>query len=159
MKSKRHAKPTSAQLVARMYRRQIALETEIMQLSIRERDRDLVSINRLDSLASGQRMLSERMESFRVLADHCARLLREKETLMKRQKDATWNGITPETAECIRSLRTGSIHTEAEQLFKRFESRANKYPYSSVDPSKCSFASSHVIGIVCGICGTRGGPP
>src|SRR6267142_2629384 len=59
--NKRHAKPTSTQLLARIYRRQLAIESETR---------------------SALAMLSTRMESFRVIVDHCARLLKEKETLM-----------------------------------------------------------------------------
>lgn len=72
MASKRHDKPTQEQLLNRIYRRQIAMSAQ------------------LDILQVGQRMLSERVESLRLsndtvktLADHCARLLREKESLMK----------------------------------------------------------------------------
>ncbi len=126
--NKRHAKPTSAQLLNRVYRQQIALRAQI------------------ESIASGQAMLSERMESFRVLADHCARLLREKETLMKMQKSAAWNGITPETAECIRSLGTGSLHNDYEILIQQYPNHENQL-------ACCSFAGTHRPGIKCGICG------
>lgn len=103
--NKRHAKPTTAIMINRLYRRQIKLETLVTQLSIQWRDaqqrrgptpgeeftiflRSITGEQReirgeLGVILSGQKMLSERMESFRVLADHCARLLREKETLQK----------------------------------------------------------------------------
>jgi len=86
--NKRHAKPTTMQLVARIYRKQIAMEIRLTKmyeyfglmdyhLGINERTlRD-----NFKALRSGQAMLSQRMESFRILADHCTRLLKEKETL------------------------------------------------------------------------------
>ena len=116
--NKRHAKPTAQQLANRTYRRLIALEKSIAtQLALVRLD--------IGSLHSGQHMLSERLESFRVLADHCARLLREKEALMKQVASKEWDGITPETAECIRDLM-----------------------------APCAVAHLHRPGVVCGVCGT-----
>lgn len=69
MATKRHAKPTAAALANRMYRQQLAHHKDVE--------------THIDETRSALAMLSQRMESFRVLADHCARLLREKETLQK----------------------------------------------------------------------------
>lgn len=113
---KRHAKPSSAQLIHRVYRQQIALRAQI------------------DTIKSGQAMLSERMESFRVLADHCARLLREKETLMK----------------------MGSLHTDYERLVERFSEQvkqANNFMARGPNGQLCPFESTHRPTIPCGVCG------
>lgn len=64
--NKRHAKPTVAQLMERIYRRQIAS------------DKRLDAIEALiDQDANGRTVL------LKTVTDHCWRLLREKETLMR----------------------------------------------------------------------------
>jgi len=112
--NKRHAKPTSAQIMHRIYRQQIALRAEFA------------------SLQSGQRMLSDRMEAFRVLADHCARLLREKDTLAKIV--ARYQG--PPSA--LRQANDFMSH-----LTRRVNDRA----------TPCGFVNTHRPGIQCSICG------
>jgi hypothetical protein len=64
--NKRHAKPTSHQLLARIYRRQIAADAR------------LDAIESMVTLDSHSRTLL-----MKTIADHCWRLLREKETLMR----------------------------------------------------------------------------
>jgi hypothetical protein len=85
MTSKRHAKPTTSTYLSRIYRRQIALKDNINMMDVRCR-------LEFESMGSGQAMLSERMESMhdtiKILVDHCARLLREKETLMNKLRAA-----------------------------------------------------------------------
>lgn len=79
MTSKRHAKPTPAALTARMYRKLLKMDDILQDLA------PAVSFlsstcrqTREDVLANGRRL-----DAMRVLADHCARLLREKETLQR----------------------------------------------------------------------------
>jgi hypothetical protein len=80
--NKRHAKPTTAQLISRIYRKQIAIENQLVDIGIIAlAAKDEIEDTRAE-VRGALAMLSTRMESFRVLADHCARLLREKETLM-----------------------------------------------------------------------------
>jgi hypothetical protein len=84
MTTKRHAKPTSAQLIARMYRKVNAWENFIPEI-----------INRLGTIREfhyGDIIhITERLDSLSVVADHCARLLKEKETLVKQLEAAVAN--------------------------------------------------------------------
>jgi hypothetical protein len=109
----RHAKPTAAALVSRIYRHQLAVKSD------------------LESLRSGQAMLSQRLESFRILADHCARLLREKETLM------TLLG---------------------RQRIERQVASANTYMGLPARGNGCAFSNLHRAGILCAVCGTTPTP-
>jgi hypothetical protein len=109
--NKRHAKPTAQQLANRTYRKYIDMQHDIK------------------TLMSGQRMLSERMESFRILADHCARLLKEKETLMtQRANDLTF----PQRATLPHELLV----------------EGGPYPAPT-----CSVISLHRTGVRCAVCG------
>jgi hypothetical protein len=71
--SKRHAKPTTQQLAERIYRRQLKFERMLLNQMAHIR-LDIVSARREDR------------EHTKTLIDHCARLLREKETLMNSLK-------------------------------------------------------------------------
>lgn len=170
--NKRHAKPTSAQLLARIYRRQISLDAAITQLAIKERDRSFLYNARMDSLVSGQKMLSERMESFRVLVDHCHRLLKEKETMQKEleKSKSPLSGYQSQLkqantfmAQAIPTPDTETIEYPCgcsatgiaplppacgvhNQIVKRSD-------FQGVRPAACSFESSHRTGIRCAVCG------
>jgi hypothetical protein len=71
MKSKRHAKPTAQTLAERSYRHVLALRTTLL---------NQMALIRLDIVTARR----EDREHMKTLADHCARLLREKETLQRR---------------------------------------------------------------------------
>jgi hypothetical protein len=62
VKSKRHAKPTALQLAERTYRKVMALSREVADL---------------------RKLQLKSYEAHLPLIDHCARLLREKETLQR----------------------------------------------------------------------------
>ncbi len=155
--NKRHAKPSSAQLVARIYRKQIAMESEMrsalamisarvdsmyedshkndrmLQLILYDskeaREDNLATLPALrraiDREAQGQAHLRV---TARTLADHCARLLREKETLMK-------------------IVDMGAIQQCVNQANAFIARRANGHS------ALCGFASTHQPGIVCQVCG------
>jgi hypothetical protein len=74
--TKRHAKPTSAQLVARIYRKLVAMDSLLT---------DTIDANgeALDAINSKLGVLMERVSSLNPIVDHCARLLKEKETLQR----------------------------------------------------------------------------
>ncbi len=74
MANKRHAKPTAMQIAERSYRKILALSALISEEC---RDTRL----RLHQL---ELLMGRRLNNQAVLIDHCARLLREKETLQKR---------------------------------------------------------------------------
>jgi hypothetical protein len=88
MTSKRHAKPTPAQLAERTYRRVLAIEKRLARDNAPITEPSLASLQaigwgaRKDINDLGHAMHAE-FATIRTLADHCARLLREKETLMK----------------------------------------------------------------------------
>jgi hypothetical protein len=71
MTSKRHAKPTAQTLAERSYRHVLALRTTLL---------NQMALIRLDIVTARR----EDREHMKTLADHCARLLREKETLQRR---------------------------------------------------------------------------
>lgn len=81
MPSKRHAKPTAAQIANRTYRTVLAIERMIENLPAGQA-----------ALFSGQAMLSQRIESIaealRPVIGHCERLVREKETLQRKLDEA-----------------------------------------------------------------------
>jgi hypothetical protein len=110
--NKRHAKPTAQQLANRTYRKYIDMQHDIK------------------TLMSGQRMLSERMESFRILADHCARLLKEKETLM--------------------TQRANDSMTFPQRATLPHELLVEGGPYPA---PTCSVISLHRTGVRCAVCG------
>jgi hypothetical protein len=89
MTSKRHAKPTAAQLAERTYRRVLAIEKRLA------RDNAPItepSLSSLQAIGWGARKdindlchaMHAEFATIRTLTDHCARLLREKETLQRR---------------------------------------------------------------------------
>jgi len=123
--NKRHAKPTSAQLLARIYRRQLAMESETR---------------------SALAMLSTRMESFRVIVDHCARLLKEKETLMsmidqqRGLNEPVWENPMPTGGG---GAKLGTIMPSA--------TGTNGAP-SQLTNVTCAFASTHRPGVRCAVC-------
>ena len=162
--TKRHAKPTSAQLVARIYRKQITIESEmrsaLAMLSARvdsmyqdlsnngrilqtilydskeAREDNLATLpmlrRHLDREAQGQAHLRV---TARTLADHCARLLREKETLMK--------------------MRPSSLHADYERVVHKFEKPPNG-ERAGISPDNCSFKGTHQRGVVCMLCNYNG---
>jgi hypothetical protein len=155
--TKRHAKPTSAQLAARMYRRLIMTESRLA-----ETKQEVRSLN-ANLTAWSTRIISQigkHAESMRLVADHCARLLKEKETLQKQ----------------IERMREPFKIVPGEPLYN-VQANAHAYPptYTSVPISvvdrpthrgadaapdfqasrhgACAFASSHRAGIRCEVCG------
>jgi hypothetical protein len=88
MTSKRHAKPTAQTLAERSYRHVIGLKRVLMKDATENRQlirNDLKGI--YDYIAEMDRHIGIQERTLRshvlALTDHCARLLREKETLMK----------------------------------------------------------------------------
>jgi hypothetical protein len=67
--TKRHAKPTALQLINRLYRQSLANTRDV---------ENQLAIIRLDLQESRLRA-----KTVKTLIDHCARLLKEKETLMR----------------------------------------------------------------------------
>jgi len=129
--NKRHAKPTTAQLVARIYRQQLAMasnQADIGDIAINVNE-ELAEIRA--EMRSALAMLSQRVESFRVLADHCARLLREKETLMKMHQANDYMSFP----QPLRFPKP--VHVEG-----------GVYP-----KPKCGFVLLHRPGIRCAVCG------
>jgi hypothetical protein len=88
MTSKRHAKPTAAQLSERTYRRVLAIEKRLARDNAPITEPSLASLQaigwgaRKDINDLGHAMHAE-FATIRTLTDHCARLLREKETLQR----------------------------------------------------------------------------
>jgi hypothetical protein len=95
--NKRHAKPTSAQLLSRIYRQQIALRAEVALLQSGQRlfsermesmheelhRNDCLTHRRMEALTDLVQILTDsHTGTYATVVDHCARLLREKETLM-----------------------------------------------------------------------------
>ena len=81
--TKRHAKPTSMQLAERTYRKVLFIEKVLADAAVIHADNktEIEAIGmRMASIVSTQKRISE---TVRTLADHCARLLREKETLQR----------------------------------------------------------------------------
>jgi hypothetical protein len=96
MTSKRHAKPTAAHLSERTYRKVLELKRIIL---------NQMALIRLDIATERQ---SDRAIT-KTLADHCARLLREKETLQKRlaMYDPPHIGSHPGYLYCINRISKG----------------------------------------------------
>ena len=174
--TKRHAKPTSAQLIARTYRKLLDVDTRLGMIRIHQ----LTQIERLEKLCSGQQMISQRLESLRVIADHCARLLKEKETLQRQVERMKIDG-----APTLAAAR--AAHMTANLPTLNFEMRQypcgcsatgngvqplpdccpNHYdaPYNNMNSSfegspgdgmpkfACTLAHLHRAGIRCGVCG------
>jgi len=130
--NKRHAKPTSAQLLARIYRRQLAMESEtrsaLAMLSTRMESmydelhrNDCLTHRRIEALTDLVQILTDsHTGTYATVVDHCARLLREKKTLMSmidRQR-----GLNEPVWE-------------------------NPFPSPS-----CAFASTHRPGVRCAVC-------
>lgn len=119
--TKRHAKPTTAQLVARIYRKLIAIEANQADIGMIALDaKEAIGEMRIESRAT--------MGTVKILTDHCARLLREKETLMKRVQ-----------------LK------EANDFMARVPT-----VYERVPGELCVFAHLHRENIECGVCGRVG---
>ena len=132
--NKRHAKPTTAQFAARTYRKVIGLEHAMARLEAAL----------TGEMRSGQQMLSQRMESLRegseatmkTLADHCSRLLREKETLMKMRQANTFMADAPRD------------FTTADMSVKCYE-----HPVARAAGWGCGFKLLHRVGVRCAVCG------
>jgi len=77
--TKRHAKPTAAALSERTYRHVLAFKRTLL---------NQMAHIRLD-IAAARR---EDREHMKTLIDHCARLLREKETLQRQLEEARTPG-------------------------------------------------------------------
>jgi hypothetical protein len=188
--NKRHAKPTSAQLAARTYRHVLrlnermedyiatgdaiqAIERTLHGLlfdSKEAREDNLPTLPALQremgALTSGQEMFSHRLESLRVIADHCNRLLKEKETLQRMvqtMKDASalvsrWApspSITPHGGVPTVYTRTyvcgcSAVSTDGPLLA---ECPTHSPDFQSARHGECAFALTHREGIRCGVCG------
>jgi hypothetical protein len=87
--TKRHAKPTALQLAERTYRRVLAIERRLARDNAPITEPSLAS---LQAIGWGARKdindlchaMHAEFATLRTLTDHCARLLREKETLQRR---------------------------------------------------------------------------
>jgi hypothetical protein len=132
--TKRHAKPTSAQLVARMYRKVVAMDSLLT---------DTIDANgeALDAINSKLALLMERVSSLNPIVDHCARLLKEKETLQKQ----------------IEKMREPFKIVPREPVYNveitPVEVKMGTYTYTGVLGGACTLAHLHRPGIRCGVCG------
>jgi hypothetical protein len=132
--TKRHAKPTSAQLVARMYRKLVAMDSLLT---------DTIDANgeALDAINSKLGLLMERVSSLNPIVDHCARLLKEKETLQKQ----------------IEKMREPFKIVPREPVYNveitPVEVKMGTYTYTGVLGGACALAHLHRSGIRCGVCG------
>jgi hypothetical protein len=105
--TKRHAKPTSAQLVARIYRKVVAMDSLLT---------DTIDANgeALDAINSKLGLLMERVSSLNPIVDHCARLLKEKETLQRqvemsrKGRNTDWDWREKMAADIMNSSFEGS---------------------------------------------------
>jgi hypothetical protein len=138
--TKRHAKPTSAQLVARIYRKVVAMDSLLT---------DTIDANgeALDAINSKLGLLMERVSSLNPIVDHCARLLKEKETLQKQ----------------IEKMREPFKIVPGEPVYNveitPVEVKMGTYTYTGVLGGACTLANLHRPGIRCGVCGeTPDGP-
>jgi hypothetical protein len=109
--TKRHAKPTAMQLAERTYRKVLAIEK---RLTNAEAAIDEPSLDSLQRIGWGARKdvndlrlhIDGHFEALRPILDHCARLLKEKETLQREVeilKAHPWRtadeGLTPQQLE------------------------------------------------------------
>jgi hypothetical protein len=132
--TKRHAKPTSAQLVARIYRKLVAMDSLLT---------DTIHANgeALDAINSKLGLLMERVSSLNPIVDHCARLLKEKETLQKQ----------------IEKMREPFKIVPREPVYNveitPVEVKMGTYTYTGVLGGACTIGHLHRSGIRCGVCG------
>jgi hypothetical protein len=132
--TKRHAKPTSAQLVARIYRKVVAMDSLLT---------DTIDANgeALDAINSKLGVLMERVSSLNPIVDHCARLLKEKETLQKQ----------------IEKMREPFKIVPGEPVYNveitPVEVKMGTYTYTGVLGGPCALAHLHRPDIRCGVCG------
>jgi hypothetical protein len=101
--TKRHAKPTSAQLIARMYRKVLAMDSLLT---------DTIDANgeALDAINSKLGLLMERVSALNPIVDHCARLLKEKETLQRQVERMNIDGA-PTLAAARAAHMTANLPT------------------------------------------------
>src|ERR1700722_14541352 len=131
----RHAKPTAAALAERTYRKVLALRTTLL---------NQMAHIRLD-LAAERR---EDREHMKTLIDHCARLLREQETLQRQ-------------LYAVRELKDSAQYGQRDS--KLFESNVGGLDWSKYTPKpatheafiagKCAWADKHRINERCIHCG------
>lgn len=138
MTTRRHAKPTAVALANRTYRKVIAVEHGFADL----RQRLTVLEIQGEQTRSGQRMLSERIESYRVIVEHCARLLREKETVQRQLVEAN---------EFMAELTRGSA--SPPPVLRDAISEPKRVQATLVKPVACGFAATHIAGVKCFVCG------
>ena len=126
--TKRHAKPTTAQLVERTYRQMLQFKLTL---------RNQMALMRLDIATERHRD----REHMKTLADHCARLLKEKETLQKQ----------------IEKMREPFKIVPGEPVYNveitPVEVKMGTYTYTGVLGGACALAHLHRSGIRCGVCG------
>ena len=158
---KRHAKPSAEQLAARMYRKILAIEKLLGGTDPEFAEPSLAlirniawgaraDINELKlEFRSALAMISERLESIsgdhvstvKELAQHCTRLLREKETLLRTVRDnldaQPKNGPLPNEAVTFMSAPLPARVTCSEVF----------------SPPRCRWEHLHKPNIVCAICG------
>lgn len=152
--NKRHAKPTTAQLTGRIYRR--LLEVQANQADIGEITLDVKDELRetRDEMRSALKMLSMRLESltdlvqiltnshtgtFATVIDHCARLLREKETLMKMRQANDFMADAP------RDFDTANATVKC---YERPVASMHAFGFTG-----CGFKLLHRVGVRCAVCG------
>ena len=99
--TKRHAKPTTAQLVERTYRQMLQFKLTLL---------NQMALMRLDMATERHRD----REHMKTLADHCARLLKEKETLQRqvemsrKGRNTDWDWREKMAADIMNSSFEGS---------------------------------------------------
>ena len=143
--TKRHAKPTSAQLAARTYRKVAG-----------HRFSSLASIHAngdaLQAIDAKLGLLMERVSALNPIVDHCARLLKEKETL-QRQVEAMKNAplFSYDSAAAIPQAWPNAPRSVSVPM-----TFIGPPDFQAARHGACAFASSHRAGIRCGVCGETG---
>jgi hypothetical protein len=137
--TKRHAKPTAMQLAERTYRKVLAIEK---RLTNADAAIDEPSLDSLQGIGWGARKdvndlrlrIDDHFEALKPILDHCARLLKEKETLQREAeiiKAHPWRtadeGLTPQQSE--------------DNYNPRWHEPANRHNHPVTDP--CSPSCPH----------------
>jgi hypothetical protein len=148
--TKRHTKPTSAQLAARMYRQLLAIKKEFG---------DQVALTRLN-FNSNLLEMQCRLADLKPIVDHCERLMREKETLQRQVEELkthplyVWPGAPAPPAPPLgyEWIQHGipTIYSEPPQA------TAALGDFQAARHGECAFASTHRAGVRCGVCGETG---
>ena len=135
MSNKRHAKPTAAALAERTYRKVLKFHSTLLNQMAHIR-LDIAAARRedrtelMEELAIIKRRAAEAadaQEHVRILAEHCERLLREKETLQRQ-------------LYAVKEMKTEALTPTPQQLERR-------------DHNLCHFIENHRLNHQCSACG------